>query len=142
VPAESPGERELLERVVREDPEARAARRAHERWVTSQRLWAAIDGAGITDDGDRARFIAALSRVLATMASIHGAGMSGQRRAAFIAARLWPDMPAPWMDAIVARTRERAAGGHRLRRPSCVEDVVGPRLAGLMRARGYPTRAG
>ena len=58
VPAESPGERVLLEHVLREDPEARAARRAHERWVTAQRLWAAIDRAGITDDGDRARFIA------------------------------------------------------------------------------------
>ena len=115
MPAESPGERELLERILHEDPEARAARRAHERWVTSQRVWAAIDRAGITDDGDRARFIAG---------------------------RLWPDMPCPWIDAFVARTRERAAGGHHLRQPSCVEDVVGPRLAGLMRARGYPTDAG
>jgi hypothetical protein len=115
VPAESPGELELLERVLREDPEARAARRAHERWITSQRLWAAIDRAGITDDGDRARFIAS---------------------------RLWPDMPQAWVEALVARMRERAAGGHRLRQPSCVEDVVGPRLAGLMRARGYPTDAG
>jgi hypothetical protein len=115
VPAESIGEPELLERVLREDPEARAARRAHERWITSQRLWAAIDRAGITEDGDRARFLAS---------------------------RLWPDMPRPWIDALVARTRERAADGHHLRQPSCAEDVVGPRLAGLMRARGYGTDAG
>lgn len=115
MPTEAPGEKELLARVFHEDPDARAARRAHERWITSQRLWAAIDGAGITDDGDRARFIAA---------------------------RPWPDMPRPWVEAFVARTRERSAGGHHLQQPSCVEDVVGPRLAGLMRARGYPTDAG
>jgi hypothetical protein len=112
VPAESPGELELLERVLREDPEARAARRAHERWITSQRLWAAIDRAGITDDGDRARFIAS---------------------------RLWPDMPRPWIEALVARTRERAAGGHHLRQPSCAEDIVGPSLALLLRQHGYRT---
>ena len=112
VPAESPGERELLERIVGEDPEARAARRAHERWVTSQRLWAAIEREGISDDGERARFIAD---------------------------RLWPGMPEPWVEAFVARVRERAADGHHLRPPAAVEDVVGFRLAELMRARGYAT---
>ncbi|MHB8891329.1 MAG: hypothetical protein ACYC65_04710 [Candidatus Limnocylindrales bacterium] len=112
MPAESPGERELLERIVREDPEARAARRAHERWVTSQRLWAAIEREGIIDDGERARFIAS---------------------------RLWPDMPAPWVEALVTRARQGAADGRPLRRPERREDVVGPRLAALMRKHGYPT---
>jgi hypothetical protein len=114
VPAESPGERELLERILREDPEARAARRAHERWITSLRLWAAIDRAGITDDGDRARFIAD---------------------------RQWPDMPHEWVEAFVATTRRRASDGHHLRGPARPEDVVGPRLADLMRSHGYPTDA-
>ena len=108
MPAESPGERELLERIAREDPEARAARRAHERWVTSQRLWAAIEREGITDDGDRARFIAG---------------------------RLWPDMPRPWVEAFVAMTRRRALDGHHLRPPSCAEDIVGPKLARLIEDR-------
>lgn len=110
MPAESPGERELLDDILREDPEARAARRACERWVTSQRLWAAIDRAGITDDAARARFMAD---------------------------RLWPDMPAPWVEALVATIRQRAGDGHHLRRPETIEDVVGPRLAALMRAHGY-----
>ena len=114
MPAESPGERVLLEHVLREDPEARAARRAHERWVTAQRLWAAIDRAGITDDGDRARFIAA---------------------------RLWPDMPSPWVEALVTRMRQRAGDGQPLRRPERAEDVVGPRLALLMRQHGCRTTA-
>ena len=111
MPAESPGERELLERIVRETPDARAARRAYERWVTARRLWAAIDDAGITDDAGRAQFIAG---------------------------RLWPDMPQAWAEALVARTNERALAGHHLRRPSTLEDVVGPRLAGLVRAHGFP----
>jgi len=115
VPAESPGELELLERVLREDPEARAARRANERWVTAQRLWVAIDRAAITDDGDRARFIAS---------------------------RLWPDMPRPWIDALVARTRQQARDGHPLRRPERAEDVVGPSLALLMRQHRYRTITG
>ena len=112
MPAESPGERELLERIVREDPGTRAARRAHERWVTSRRLWSAIEREGITDDGERARFIAG---------------------------RLWPDMPAAWVEALVATTRRRALDGHHLRQPSCLEEVVGPRLARLMETRGYAT---
>jgi len=115
VPAESPGERELLESIVREDPEARAARRAHERWVTSQRLWASIDRAGITDDSDRARFIAG---------------------------RLWPDMPGAWVEAFVEAARLRALDGHHIRRPERCEDVVGPRLAPLMRQHGYRTTTG
>jgi hypothetical protein len=112
VQAESPGERELLDRIVREGPEARAARRAHERWVTSQRLWAAIEAARITDDGDRAQFIAG---------------------------RLWPDMPRAWAEALVATMRRRGEDGHHLRRPLCAEDVVGPKLARLMRTAGYST---
>ena len=115
MPAESPGEGELLARIVGEDPEARAARRAHERWVTSQRLWAAIEREGITDDGERARFIAG---------------------------RLWPAMPAAWVEAFVARVRERAGAGHHLRPPADVEGVVGPALAALMRMRGYANDAG
>ena len=114
MPAESPGERDLLAKILREDPEARAARRAHERWVTSQRLWAAIDRAGITDDGDRARFIAG---------------------------RLWPDMPASWVEAFVEAARRRAVDGRPIRRPERCEDVVGPRLAPLMRQHGHRTTA-
>jgi hypothetical protein len=112
MPTEAPGERALLERILREDPEARAARRAHERWVTSLRLWAAMDREGITDDGGRARFIAD---------------------------RLWPDMPRPWVDAFVTMMRRRGEDGHQLRRPSCAEDVVGPLLARLMVTAGYST---
>lgn len=97
---------------MREDPEARAARRAHERWVTSQRLWAAIDHAGITDDAGRARFIAG---------------------------RLWPDMPGPWVEAFVESVRRRALDGRHLRRPERCEDVVGPRLADLMRMHQFRT---
>ena len=112
MPAESPGERDLLAKILREDPEARAARRAYERWVTSQRLWAAIDRAGITDDGGRARFIAG---------------------------RLWPDMPGSWVEAFVESARLRALDGRHIRRPERCEDVVGPRLAPLMRRHGYRT---
>ena len=112
MPAESPGERDLLARIVREDPEARAARRAYERWVTSQRLWAEIDRAGITDDAARARFIAG---------------------------RLWPDMPGSWVEAFVEAARVGAAEGRHIRRPERCEDVVGARLAPLMRQHGYRT---
>lgn len=115
MPAESPGERELLKRIVREDPDARAARRAHERWVTSQRLWAAIDRSGITDDAGRARFIAG---------------------------RLWPDMPGAWVEAFVEAARAAAAEGRAIRRPGHCEDVVGPRLAHLMRQHGFRTSKG
>ena len=116
MPAEPPGERELLDRILKEDPEARAARRAHERWVTSQRLWSTIDGSRITDDGERARFIAG---------------------------RLWPDMPQAWVEALVATARRRGAvDGRHVRRPERCEDVVGPRLAALMRSHGYRTDAG
>lgn len=114
MPAESPGERDLLAMILREDPEARAARRAYERWVTSQRLWVAIDRAGITDDAGRARFIAG---------------------------RLWPDMPGAWVEAFVEAARVGAAAGHPIRRPQRCEDVVGPRLAPLMRRHGYRTTA-
>ena len=114
MPAESPGERDLLAKILREDPEARAARRAHERWVTSQRLWAAIDRAGITDDGGRARFIAGC---------------------------LWTDMPGSWVEAFVESARLRALDGRHIRRPERCEDVVGPHLATLMRQHGYRTTA-
>jgi hypothetical protein len=115
VHADSPGERELLERILSEDPETRAARRAHERWVTSRRLWATIDSSHITDDGERAQFIAS---------------------------RLWPDMPQAWVEALVATIRRGAADGRHVRRPERIEDVVGPRLAALMRAHGYPGEVG
>ena len=50
-------ERELLERELAESPRERAARRANQRWVTQQRLWAAMEREAISEPGARARFI-------------------------------------------------------------------------------------
>lgn len=108
------GERALLARELAESPEARAARRGHERWVTYQRVWAAAARAGISDDPDLARFIAS---------------------------RLWPDLVPAWLDLFVATVRDRASDGEHLRRPTRAEDVVGARVAALMREHGYPTGA-
>ncbi len=110
--AEAPGERELLARELREAPEARAARRAYERWVTCERVWDAIERDGVDGDGERARFLAA---------------------------RLWPDLPPPAVDNLVRHVRERGGSGEHLDRPRRAEHVVGERLAALMRAHGYPT---
>lgn len=57
VPAADLFERELLERELAESPRARAARRAHQRWITQLRLWAAMDREAISEPGARARFI-------------------------------------------------------------------------------------
>lgn len=115
MPAEAPGERELLARVLAEAPDARAARRANERWVTHRRVWAAIARAGIEEDGERARFIAD---------------------------RLWPDLPPAAVDAWERAIRERAAAGRHLAPPRRAEDVVGEHLAALMLAHGYRTKPG
>jgi hypothetical protein len=115
VQADERGERELLAREVAETPEARAVRRALERWITHQRVWVAMDRAGITGDGERARFIAS---------------------------RLWPDLPAAVIDRFAACVADRALAGHPLARPARAEDVVGAHLAALMREHGYPTERG
>lgn len=110
--AEASAHRDLPDRELREQPEARVARRAYERWVTSQRVWDAIDREGITEDGGQA---------------------------AFIATRLWPDLPPSAVSNVVRHVRERAGSGRHLVRPRRAEDVVGSHLADLMRAHGYPT---
>jgi hypothetical protein len=75
-------------------------------------VWAAIARAGIEEDGERARFIAT---------------------------RLWPDLPPAAVSAYVRAIREHAATGRHLAAPRRAEDVVGERLAVLMRAHGYRT---
>ena len=52
MPAAEPFERELVERELAESPRERAARRANQRWVTQQRLWAAMDREAISEPGD------------------------------------------------------------------------------------------
>ena len=104
--------RALRERELSEPAEARVARTGYAAWMTRLRVWAAADRAGITADGDRA---------------------------AFIASRLWPDLPEAWRDRFAEVVRARAAEGHPLSRPAAAEDVVGERVAALMRAHGYPT---
>lgn len=93
-------------------------RRAPRGWATRpgttrRRVWAAAARAGITEDGDLA---------------------------AFIAARLWPDLPDAWRRRLVDAVRARASEGHPLVRPTAADDVVGEHVAALMRAHGYPTR--
>lgn len=70
---ESPGESELLRRVRAEGSRARAARRAHERWVTGARLRAAVERRGLT----------------------------GPAAARFVCDALWPGMPAAHRDALL-----------------------------------------
>jgi hypothetical protein len=105
-------EQELRVRELSEPAEARAARIGYATWTTHLRVWAAADRAGISEDGELA---------------------------AFIASRLWPDLPVPWRDRFVEVVRARAAEGHPLSRPRAAEDVVGERVVALMRAHGYPT---
>lgn len=105
--------RELRDRELAEPAEARAARLGYATWTTRRRVWAAAARAGITEDGDLA---------------------------AFIAARLWPDLPDAWRRRLVDAVRARASEGHPLVRPTAADDVVGEHVAALMRAHGYPTR--
>jgi hypothetical protein len=70
---DSPGEAELLSRLRGEDPAARAARRAWERWVTAARLQQAVERRGLV----------------------------GVDAAAFICYALWPEMPAPHREAVL-----------------------------------------
>ncbi len=104
--------RELRERELAEPAEARGARMGYSTWTTYRRIWAAAARAGITEDGELA---------------------------AFIATRLWPDLPAAWRERFVEVVRSRAAEGHPLVRPATAEDVVGEHVAALMRTHGYPT---
>jgi hypothetical protein len=104
--------RELRDRELAEPAEARAARTGYATWTTYLRVWAAAARAGLSEDGDIADFIAT---------------------------RLWPDLPAAWRRRFVQVVRTRAAEGHPLVRPAAAEDVVGERVAALMRAHGYPT---
>lgn len=103
-------ERELLERVRAERPEARAARRASERWVTVCRLWAAMDRDGITEAGDRARFICR---------------------------RLWPDLRPDVVEQVIAHARAAEARGPGWPRPTRARDVVGEVLERWMVEHGY-----
>ena len=112
MPADPLFARELRDRELSEPPEARAARLGFATWTNRLRVWAAADRAGVSEDGELA---------------------------AFIASRLWPDLPAAWRDRFVELARARAAEGHPLPRPVTAEDVVGERVAALMRAHGYPT---
>ena len=104
--------RELRDRELAEPAEARAARLGYSTWTTYCRVWAAAARAGITEDGELA---------------------------AFIAMRLWPDLPDAWRQRFVELVRARAAEGHPLAQPTAAEDVVGEHVAALMRAHGYPT---
>lgn len=125
MPAAEPFERELLERELHarelaESPRERAARRANQRWITQQRLWAAMDREAISEPGDRARFICN---------------------------RLWPDLRPEVVDRYVAVVREQTAAGHPLDRPARARDVVGEALEQLMAEHGYavtprPSREG
>lgn len=110
MPAADLFERELMERELAESPRERAARRANQRWVTQQRLWAAMDRETITEPGARARFICS---------------------------RLWPDLRPEVVDQYVAAVREQALAGHPLDRPARARDVVGDALERLMAEHGY-----
>ncbi|HYO43904.1 MAG TPA: hypothetical protein VES19_11965 [Candidatus Limnocylindrales bacterium] len=105
---------ELRSHELAESPEDRAARLANLRWLTARRLWAAMDRAGINEDGARIRFI-------------------GER--------LWPELPPDTLEGLVAAVRERSVDGVPLVRPLHARDIVGERLEGLMRQHGYDTRS-
>jgi hypothetical protein len=105
---------ELLERELAEDPAARAARRAHQRWITQLRLWAVMDREGITEAGDQARFICE---------------------------RLWPGLRAEVVEAFVEAVRHNTQAGRPIRRPVRARDVVGEDLARLMVVHGYDVTA-
>ena len=103
------GDRDMALRAAMEEPTARAARRALERWTTVQRLWAAMDRLEITDEGQQIRFVC---------------------RA------LWPTMSASEVEALVSRAASTdALESWSLRRPSAPAEVLGPIGAALLR--GY-----
>ena len=112
MPAADLFETELSERLLAEDLETRAARRAYSRWVTRLRLWSAMDREGIVEDGDRARFICE---------------------------RLWPELRPEVVEQVVEHTRARTAMGAPLRRPVRARDVVGEELERMMGEFGYDT---
>lgn len=98
---------ELWIRLAREDPKARAARRAHERWTAIRRVWAAMDRLAMSDDGQRLRFLCQA---------------------------LWPSLRREDVEVLVARASNRnARPAWVLRRPTRAEDVLGERAATLMR---------
>lgn len=104
---ESPGEAELLDRILAEDPRHRAARRAYERWLTIARVRAAVERQGL----------------------------DGEARLRFIAASLWPTMPSGHLEGFVRRgTRSRGGG---LELPSRIDDVVDPVELELLAEFGY-----
>jgi hypothetical protein len=107
--AESPGEAALLDRILAEDPRHRAARRAHERWLTLGRLRAAIERREL--EGREARI-------------------------RFICASLWPTMPSEHLDEVVQRSRSDPDGGL-ADLPSEIEDVVDAVELELMAEFGY-----
>lgn len=102
--------RDLLERELNEEPDARAARLAHQRWITQRRLWAAMDRDGLTEPGAQARYICR---------------------------SLWPDLPPELVDAFAEAVRRNTAAGRPLLRPGSPRDVVGEALAALLVAHGY-----
>ncbi|MEO5964103.1 MAG: hypothetical protein ABIR11_01465 [Candidatus Limnocylindrales bacterium] len=102
--------RELQERELAEDPQARAARLANQRWVTMARLWSAMERARITDPGDQARFICE---------------------------RLWPELRPDVVTAFVGAVERNTRHAAPLLRPLRARDVVGERLEQLMIEHGY-----
>jgi hypothetical protein len=106
---ESPGEAELLDRVLGEDPRHRVARRAYERWLTLARLRATLERLGL--EGREARI-------------------------RFICASLWPTMPGEHLEEVVRRAlSDPGSGLDEL--PSRIEDVVNPVELELLVAFGY-----
>lgn len=101
---------ELLARESAQPAADRAARLANQRWLTVQRLWATMDRAGITEDGERIRFI-------------------GER--------LWPGLASGTLEQLVAAVREGGDDSRTLARPVRARDIVGERMEHLMRELGY-----
>lgn len=102
--------RQLLARELAEDPRARAARVAHQRWITQLRLWAAMDRARISEPGSQARYICR---------------------------SLWPDLHPETVDAFSEAVRRNTAAGFPLLRPAAPRDVVGEDLERLLVEYGY-----
>ena len=115
MPAADLFERELMARELAEDPRARAARLANQRWVTQQRLWSAMDREGVLEPGAQARFICE---------------------------RLWPELRSTVIEEFVAIVRRNTALGEPLRRPRRARDIVGDRLERLMFEHGYEVEGG
>ena len=104
---ESPGDADMPTRSTLEDPLVRSARRAHERWVTVQRLWAAMDRLDIVDHAERVRFVC---------------------RA------LWPSMSNEVVERLARRAGAAdALPTWRLRRPATPDEAVGRAAADLIR---------